>query len=516
MAFSSSGEPESFVRPSAILPRPLSDTQNKPETDGAPGFSSLSKDPALNSPHDSRRFSRPRKRRHRLLYEKRIALFAILAALPGVAFGTILIWTHDWTRDVKISFTVLEFFLWLVLTLALLDQIVRPLQTLTNVVGALREEDYSFRARGAAPNDALGELALEINSLADILTEQRLQTIEATALLRRVVDEIDAPLFTFDPDHALRLMNAAGERLLQQPSARLLGKTASELGLNACFEARNETLVSLPYSVPNARWMVRRSSFRQNGVPHTLIVLSDVSRALREEERSAWQKLIRVLGHELNNSLAPIISIAGSLASRLPLPELPEAQNADFQRGLNIIESRTASLHRFLQSYRRLAQMPSPALQPIALRPLMERVAALETRLNVEISPGPDLVLMIDPDLIEQMLINLVRNAVDAALEQAQSAQTGSESTPPLVMMRWEQSDRTVVLMVEDNGIGLLNPSNTFVPFYTTKPGGSGIGLVLSQQIAEAHGASIELANRQNARGCLVKVTLPYRQSVRG
>ena len=458
--------------------------------------------PAARTPH-------VRFRPSKLLFEKRIALFAVLAALPGVAFGTTLIWTSAWPRDVKIALTALEFFLWLVLTLVLLDQIVRPLQTLANVVGALREEDYSFRARGAAPNDALGELALEINSLADILTEQRIQTIEATALLRRVVDEIDAPLFTFDPDHVLRLVNAAGERLLQQPAARLLGQTAAELELNACFEARNETLVALPYSTPNARWMVRKSSFRQNGVPHTLIVLSDVSRALREQERSAWQRLIRVLGHELNNSLAPIISIAGSLASRLPLPELPEAQNADFQRGLNIIESRTAALHRFLQSYRRLAQMPSPTLQPVELRPLLERVAVLETRLNVEIASGPDIVLMIDPDLIEQMLINLVRNAVDAALEQAQSPQAGSQPAEPKVSMRWEQFDRKVALMVEDNGIGLLNPSNAFVPFYTTKQGGSGIGLVLSQQIAEAHGGTIELANRQNARGCIVKVLLP-------
>ena len=449
----------------------------------------------------------------KLLFEKRVAFYAVLAALPGVAFGTTLIWTSAWPRDVKIAVTALEFFLWLVLTLVLLDQIVRPLQTLSNVVGALREEDYSFRARGAAPNDALGELALEINSLADILTEQRIQTIEATALLRRVVDEIDAPLFTFDPDHVLRLVNAAGERLLQQPAARLLGQTAAELELNACFEARNEMLVALPYSTPNARWMVRQSSFRQNGVPHTLIVLSDVSRALREQERSAWQRLIRVLGHELNNSLAPIISIAGSLASRLPLRELPEAQNADFQRGLNIIESRTAALHRFLQSYRRLAQMPSPTLQPVELRPLLERVAVLETRLNVEIASGPDLVLMIDPDLIEQMLINLVRNAVDAALEQAQSPQAGSPPAEPKVSMRWEQFDREGALMVEDNGIGLLNPSNAFVPFYTTKPGGSGIGLVLSQQIAEAHGGTIELANRQNARGCIVKVLLPQQHA---
>ncbi|MGB8888372.1 MAG: ATP-binding protein [Candidatus Korobacteraceae bacterium] len=489
MDSSSGGDYSNPIGASGVSPAP--DGELKPATTTAP----------------------PRTRPFRLLYEKRIVLFAILAALPGVAFGTTLIWTRDWTRDVKISLTVLEFFLWLVLTLALLDQIVRPLQTLANVVGALREEDYSFRARGAAPNDALGELAMEINALADILTEQRIQTIEATALLRRVVEEIDTPLFTFDPHHVLRLMNAAGERLLQQPAARLLGKTATELELNACFDAPNETLVSLPYSAPSARWMVRKRSFRQNGVPHTLIVLSDVSRALREEERSAWQRLIRVLGHELNNSLAPIISISGSLSSRLPLPELPDAQNADFQRGLNIIESRTASLHRFLQSYRRLAQMPSPTLQPIELRPLIERVAALETRLHVEIVPGPDLVLTIDPDLIEQMLINLVRNAVDASLEQAQSPQAGAEPSPPRVSLRWEQFDRKVALMVEDNGIGLLNPSNAFVPFYTTKPGGSGIGLVLSQQIAEAHGGSIELANRQNTRGCLVKVTLPYRHN---
>ena len=446
-------------------------------------------------------------RRHRLLYERRIAIFAVLAALPGIVIATTLIWTHAWARDVKIALTLLEFFLWFILTLTLLEQIIRPLQTLSNVVSALREEDYSFRAREANPNDSLGELSLEINTLADILTEQRIQTIETTALLRRVVDEIDVPIFTFDPEHSLRLVNAAGERLLQQPAARLLGRTSAELGLDVCFDARNASLVELPYSTPNARWMVRRRSFRQNGVPHTLIVLSDVSRALREEERSAWQRLIRVLGHELNNSLAPIMSIAGSLATRLPQLNLPDEAKSDFQRGLDIIESRTAALHRFLQAYRRLATMPSPKLQSVELKPLAERVTVLETRLPVRIEPGPDVVLMIDPDLIEQMLINLIRNAVDSALEQAQATQGGE----PEVVLRWQQDDASVALIVEDNGIGLLNPSNAFVPFYTTKQGGSGIGLVLSQQIAEAHGGSIELANRKDTRGCVVTVRLPHR-----
>ena len=189
---------------------------------------------------------------------------------------------------------------------------------------------------------------------------------------------------------------------------------------------------------------------------------------------------------------------------------MPDAQNADFQRGLSIIESRTASLHRFLQSYRRLAQMPSPTLQPTELRPLIERVAALETRIKVDIAPGTDLKMMLDPDLIEQMLINLVRNAVDAALEQAQSPQAEAADSPK-VTLGWEQHEHYVALTVEDNGIGLLNPSNAFVPFYTTKPGGSGIGLVLCQQIAEAHGGSIELTNRPDARGCRVKVALPFR-----
>jgi len=459
--------------------------------------------------HASERF-----KPYRLIFERRIAIFAVLAALPGIVLSTTLVWLQPWVLDAKIALTVFVLFLWFVLTLTLLEQIVHPLQTLANVVSALREEDYSFRARDASPNDSLGELGLEINMLADILTEQRIQTVEATALLRRVVDEIDVPIFTFDPEQSLRLVNAAGERLLQQTAARILGKTASELGLDACFEARNATLVALPYSTPNARWMVRKRSFRQNGVPHTLIVLSDVSRALREEERSAWQRLIRVLGHELNNSLAPIMSIAGSLATRLPQLDLPETTKSDFQRGLDIIESRTASLHRFLQSYRRLAQMPSPTLQPVELQPLAERVAILETRLPVRISQGQDLVLMIDPDLIEQMLINLVRNAVDSALEQAHStaaASAVSQGAGPEVVMRWCQNDAGVFLIVEDNGIGLLNPSNAFVPFYTTKQGGSGIGLVLSQQIAEAHGGSIELANRKDTHGCIVTVQLPHR-----
>jgi len=246
---------------------------------------------------------------------------------------------------------------WWLLALALQEQTTRPLQTLSNVIGALREEDYSFRARNAVPEDALGELSLEVNALADTLSDEKIRTIEATALLQRVVDEIDAPLFAFDPGSILRLVNPAGEHLLRQSMARMLGRTAADLNLQKCLIADNESLVELELQDTQARWLLRRSSFRQNGVPHTLVVLSDVSRALREEERRAWQRLIRVLGHELSNSLAPIKSIAGSLSSRLSATAMDTDVRHDLQHGLEILEARSASLHRFLEAYRRLAQM---------------------------------------------------------------------------------------------------------------------------------------------------------------
>src|ERR1017187_1047603 len=413
--------------------------------------------------------SRPRKRA-RLLYEHRVSLYCFLVALPGLLVSIVLVWMQPWALESRLGLIGLELFAWWLLALALQEQTTRPLQTLSNVIAALREEDYSFRARNAVAEDALGELSLEVNALADMLSDEKIRAIEATALLQRVVDEIDAPLFAFDPASILRLVNPAGEHLLRQSKARMLGRSAADLSLQKCLDANNESLVELELKDSQARWLLRRSSFRQNGVPHTLVVLSDVSN--------------------------------------------------DLQHGLEIIEARSASLHRFLEAYRQLAQMPAPVLRDVELAKLVARVASLETRIKVCVQPGPDLVFTADPDQLEQMLINLVRNAADAVLElSAAAVQTkhptltsDSSSSPDVdrkVGVRWDTTEADVNLLIEDNGPGLLNPANVFTPFYTTKPSGSGVGLVLSRQIAEAHGGRIEISNRIGGRGCLVRVVLP-------
>lgn len=452
---------------------------------------------------------RAHKRRH-LSYERRLQLFTALMALVGLAAAAAFLWTRDWSLLSRLAALFALLLIYWLLGIELHQHVARPLQTLANVVAALREEDFSFRLRDAAVDDAFGGLSLEVNELADLLSAQRSRAVEATVLLQRVVAEIEAPLFAFDPGHVLELVNPAGERLLQRTSSELLGHTAEQNGLSALLSAPNETVIGLPPGSTSPQWLLHRSSFRQEGVPHTLLILSDISRVLREQERLAWQRLVRVLGHELNNSLAPIKSIAGSLNARIPETTLTPDERQDFSRGLEIIETRAGSLNRFLQAYRQLAQMPAPVLRPTPIAPLIHRVAGLETRLPVTVIPGPELTLSIDPDQIEQMLINLVRNGVEAALDSQGDPRTAQKSDAPQVQIGWQLAGNNVALTVEDNGPGIANPANAFVPFYTTKPAGTGIGLALCRQIAEALHGAIELSNRPGGKGCRVTISLPY------
>ncbi|PYJ61879.1 MAG: PAS domain-containing sensor histidine kinase [Verrucomicrobia bacterium] len=438
------------------------------------------------------------KTRHRLSYEGKIAWLTFGAVAPASVVALALLWFGDYSAKLQWTLTIVIVGCFAVFISSTREHMVRPLQTMSNLLAALREGDYSIRARGAREGSALGEVLLEINSLGETLRQQRLGAFEATALLRTIMSEIDVAIFTFDPERRLRLVNRAGEALLAQPMDKLLSKTAEELGLNHCFHADQDEPLTLNFPGASGRWGIRRSTFREQGLPHELLVLTDLSRTLREEERRAWQRLVRVLGHEMNNSLAPIKSLAASLESLLRRDPLPPDWKDDASAGLNSIASRADSLSRFLQAYTRLTKLPPPQKQDVDLARLVQRVVDLEPRLKVQLVSGPKTVIRADAAQIEQALINLVHNAVDAALE-----------TQGNVAIGWREKEGCVEIFVQDEGPGIMNPANLFVPFFTTKPEGSGIGLPLSRQIAEAHGGSLVLMNRQNGKGAEALLRLP-------
>ena len=435
---------------------------------------------------------------HRFSYEGRITWLTLAAVVPAIVVALALLWFGDYSAKVQWTLTILIVGCFLVFVSSAREQTIRPLQTMSNLLAALREGDYSIRAREARGGNALGEVLLEINSLGETLRLQRLGAFEATALLRTIMSEIDVAVFTFDPKRRLRLVNRAGETLLGQPMDKLLGKTADELALNRCLEANEDEPLTLNFAGASGRWGVRRSTFREEGLPHELLVLTDLSRTLREEERRAWQRIVRVLGHEMNNSLAPIKSLAASLESLMRRDPLPPDWKDDASAGLHSIASRADSLSRFLQAYTRLTKLPPPQKQHVDLGELVQRVVDLEPRLKVKVMPGPKTVIRADAAQIEQALINLVHNAVDAALE-----------TPGEVSIGWREKEDAVEIFVQDEGPGIMNPANLFVPFFTTKPEGSGIGLPLSRQIAEAHDGSLALTNRKDGKGAEALLRLP-------
>ena len=433
-----------------------------------------------------------------LRFDQRILLLALAAGLPAALVALILLWTGDYTPKVQWTLTVLIVGVWTGCSFSVRQRVVLPLQTLSNLLAALRESDFSIRARGASGNDPLGAVMLEVNVLATTLHNQRLVAVEAGALLSTMMVEIDVAVLTFDGAQALRLINRAGEQLLGHPADELLGRTAVDLGLDRCLDGPTPRIENIAFPGGTGRWELRRTTFRQEGRPHQLVVLADVSRPLRDEERQAFQRLIRVIGHEINNSLAPIKSIAGSLEALLAREPIPDDWNEDMRRGLAVIAARSDSLSRFTTGYARLAKLPAPRHDKVNVPALVRRIVNVETRLGVNVESSPDVTVRADPDQLEQLLINLVHNGVDAALEARGGVSVG-----------WRAAGRQLELWIDDEGIGLPNASNLFVPFFTTKPGGSGIGLVLCRQIAEAHGGTLTLENRVARRGCRAFLRLP-------
>ncbi len=426
-------------------------------------------------------------------YERRIVRTALLALAPVALAALVLVFAGDFSTKVKWTVVVAIAAAAFIATYILHEQLVFPLLTISNIITALREEDYSLRARNARRDDALGEVMVEVNALATLMESRKLEAVEAAALLRAVLAQIDAAIFAFDAEDRLQLVNRAGERLLGTPRERLLGRTAAELGLADLLAEDAPPMIDRAFPGGVGRWDVHRSSFRERGTPHRMLVLADITRALREEELDAWRRIVRVLGHELNNSLAPIKSIATSLEQLVAREDLPADWREDVASGMRVIGSRTEALTRFTRAYAQLARLPEPRKRDVQVDALVRRVVVLETRAPATVE-GAEAIIRADEDQLEQLLINLVKNAADAARSS--------------IAIRWHANDH-FTLTVEDDGPGISGTANLFVPFFTTKPSGSGIGLFLSRQIAEAHGGTLTLANRNDAGGAVATLTLP-------
>ncbi|EIL91178.1 MULTISPECIES: sensor histidine kinase [Rhodanobacter] len=429
-------------------------------------------------------------------FERRVLLGGWLVALPALAALAIVLLTGR--PGVELRWVLAGAALVLTAMIARWQhrRVVYPLYTLVGLLEALREGDYSLRG---VSGGVLGEAIYDINALADRLQRERLQSEDSARLLGKTLASLDAAVFVFDGDLRLRLLNPAAQRLLTGERHALMGRRADELGLDALLAAPSAQVVRHVFPGRSGRFEIRHAPLRNEGRNGQLLVVNDVGRALREEERQAWQRLLRVLGHEVNNSLASIHSLAGTLASLVARDPLPDDWRDDTRGGLQVIGNRAESLARFLAGYSKLAALPPPQQRSVDLAERIAAVARLEQRLAVRVEDGPALSLQADPDQLEQALINLLRNAVEASLDGGKGE----------VVMRWRSEGERVLIEILDDGPGLPGSDNLFVPFFTTKPGGSGIGLALVRQIAEAHEGGVSLGAREGAPGAAAQLWLP-------
>lgn len=435
-------------------------------------------------------------------FERKITALCLLSGLAGVLLALVLLWAGPFQRSTQLSLTFVVLTCWVGFALTVTGKVAFPLRTVLNILGALREGDYSMRLRGARQDDAMGELAWEVNRLVQFLQGQRFDIVESTALLRKILAEIDVALFGFDSGGVLQWVNDSGRQLLKLNDEKTTGSRAEQFGLDLCLKGPTPRIVDLSLPGAAGRWELRRATYREKGLSHQLVFLSDMTRTLHEEERQAWRRLIQILRHEINNSLTPIQSVAQSLQSCLKQQSRSKGWEDDVREGLEIIAERSEVLGGFIASYSRLTRLPEPTFAEMKVETWIRHVVGLETRLSVEITGGPELSIQADRSQLDQLLINIVSNAVEAGLE---AKRQGDEH----VAIRWGITGSFLEVLVDDEGPGLDDATDPFVPFFTTKPQGSGIGLALSRQIAEAHGGYLSLINHPDRPGCRALLRLP-------
>jgi len=428
-------------------------------------------------------------------FEKRVSNIVLWAILPSYFIAVCLLWYIDTSfylqSLVTIFLSALIGFSFYRFHYEIKDQFI----SLANLIEALNVGDFSLRGKAEEGQFGHSDLIRQINKLADSLTAARYDFKESQLLLAKVIKQIKVAIIACDDNDKITMVNPETERLFSLSESKISHKTLAELKLSQLDSLKSNSIENLTIGSRTARWHIFKDGFREQGKQHTLYIFSDLDLLLSQQEQKAWKDLVRVLSHEINNSLAPIISLASTLDKLTNNSEIEDVDKEDIQSGLKIIQDRATSLKHFIQGYRVLTHMPAPQLQSVDIIPAIKQLVAL-LKYPIDLVIPEQLVLDVDIAQLEQCLINLLKNADEAG---------GESSAIELIIKTRAQQLHIYIL---DKGPGIQNLDNVFVPLFTTKEKGTGIGLSLCKQIIQGHNGQLQLANRASG-GCQVEIILP-------
>lgn len=439
--------------------------------------------------------------------ENRLARLVFIAtALPGAAV-LLCLWLLDSSVYVLGSASFMLICLVVYASLQVRNSVDYQFRSMQNVLEAVKEGDYSLRIATSNRDGALREVVATVNGLVAALQAEKQRTEEHQLLLNKVTEQIDVAILAWDTCGQISFMNPSARQLLnfhlQNPAAEAPLKLPPVIQEIENLPLKKAQVLELELGESGGRYRLYKDQYFIGGDSLALLFITNIDTLLKKEEKRAWQNLIRVISHEINNSLAPIASMSESLRKQVRNREQDAQLAQELDEGLGIVQGRSEALSEFLARYREIVGLREPAYGVVALPGCVEGLARLFPQATIVLK-GEALQFTADVAQFQQLMINLVKNAVEAQESSEPSGQ---------ITMSWQQEGRFACISVADEGQGVQNPENLFVPLYSTKKQGQGIGLVLCKEIVEAHGGSISLANRRDRQGCVVLVKLPLAPS---
>jgi len=381
----------------------------------------------------------------------------------------------------------------------------QQIRTLSNIIESMIDGDYSLRGR-LQHNQAFQELLILVNDLAETLSQHKIEAKESRLLLEKIMQQMDAMVLAVNEQGFIVMANDSAQKLLigkDHDSKNLQEIRLIELMLGKTISQASAGIIEFDHKQLSGEHFLFKECFLSEGKQHHLYLITSAERLLIEKERKAWQSILRVLSHEMNNSLTPISSISQAMKQKLQNENKP-LNRSSLSDGVNIIQERADSLSSFIASYGQLSHLPQPNKSQFELNNLLIQLGKLfddcqlqwPTQSTVRTNP---IIITADKSQLEQVIINILKNAREAM----------AQCPKKVIEVSYLQDKKYLHLVISDQGMGIANKENLFVPFYSTKPQGSGIGLTLCRQILFNHGGLIKLTNRKDTTGAQAIISLP-------